>query len=47
MLYEKGVNFVIGGKFGPNLIDEMKAKSMNYMEFSGKVEDALKNVLNK
>jgi len=44
-LSQKGATFVVAGKFGENMIQTMKAKGIEYLEFHGSAEAALKKVL--
>jgi len=36
---------IIAGAFGRNMIDAMKAKGMNYLEFTGSAAQAVQTVL--
>lgn len=44
-LGQRGVNVVVAGEFGDNMIKAMKAQGMKYLEFKGSVEEALAKVL--
>lgn len=44
-LAQKGVTMVVAGEFGENMIQAMKGKGMEYLEFKGSAEEALKKVL--
>jgi predicted Fe-Mo cluster-binding NifX family protein len=44
-LTQKGVNFVVAGEFGDNMIQAMKGKGVKYLEFRGSTETALEKVL--
>ena len=46
-LAQKGVTIVIAGDFGFKMINTLKNKSINHFEFKGRVDDAVKRVLNK
>jgi predicted Fe-Mo cluster-binding NifX family protein len=46
-LSQKGVTVFIAGAFGKNMLNAMKAKGINYMEFNGKVDEALRQSLKK
>lgn len=41
----KGATVVVGGDFGPKIVDAMKAKRMWPVRFKGSAEDAVKKVL--
>jgi len=41
----RGVKTVIAGNFGANIIDSLKEKGLDYLEFSGTVGDAVKSAL--
>ena len=44
-LSKKGIKKIVAGKFGEKIIDILKEKDIKYLEFKGKVQDALKNVI--
>lgn len=44
-LAQNGVTFVIAGQFGDNMIQAMKGKGIEYLEFRGSAESALDKVL--
>jgi predicted Fe-Mo cluster-binding NifX family protein len=44
-LAQKGVAFVVAGKFGEKMIQAMQAQGIGYLEFSGSAEAAVKKVL--
>jgi len=44
-LAQKGVTFVVAGEFGKNMIQAMKGQGIEYLEFHGSAEAALKKVL--
>jgi len=44
-LSQKGMTVIIAGAFGRNMIDAMKAKGMNYLEFTGSAAQAVQTVL--
>jgi len=44
-LAQKGVTFVVAGKFGDKMIQAMKEKDIGYMEFHGSAEAALEKAL--
>ena len=44
-LAQKGVTLVVAGEFGKNMIEAMKERSIEYMEFQGSAEGALKKAL--
>ncbi len=46
-LAQKGVTIVIAGNFGLKMINTLKNKSITHFEFKGRVDDAVKRVLNK
>ena len=41
MLVDKGVNLVVAGKFGPNMLAILEERKLKYKEASGKAIDAL------
>lgn len=41
MLADKGVNTIIAGEFGPNMIEAMEQRKIKYEKKEGKVGDAL------
>jgi predicted Fe-Mo cluster-binding NifX family protein len=43
-LAQKGVTFVVAGQFGNNMIQAMKGKGIEYLEFRGSAEAALDKV---
>jgi predicted Fe-Mo cluster-binding NifX family protein len=43
-LAQKRVTFVIAGQFGDNMIQAMKSKGIQYLEFRGSTEAALEKV---
>jgi predicted Fe-Mo cluster-binding NifX family protein len=43
-LAQKGVTFVVAGRFGDNMIQAMKGKGIEYLEFRGSAEAALDKV---
>jgi predicted Fe-Mo cluster-binding NifX family protein len=45
LLAQKGATVVVAGEFGKYMIDAMKGKRIQYLEFKGSVEEALKKVL--
>jgi len=44
-LAQKGVTFVVAGKFGENMIQGMESHGIKYLEFDGTIEAALNRVL--
>lgn len=42
---EKGVTFVVAGKFGENMMQGMESRGIKYLVFDGSIEAALKRVL--
>jgi len=44
-LDQKGVTFVVAGEFGKKMIQSMTGKGIEYLEFHGSVEAALKKVM--
>ena len=46
-LAQKGVTIVIAGNFGSKMINTLKNKGITHFEFKGRVNDAVKSVLNK
>jgi predicted Fe-Mo cluster-binding NifX family protein len=44
-LVQKGVAFVVAGEFGENMIKSMNGKGIEYLEFHGSAEEALRKVL--
>jgi len=44
-LAQKGATTVVAGEFGKNMVDGMKGKGINYLEFKGSAEEALKKAL--
>ena len=44
-LAQKGITVVVAGDFGEKMIQAMKDKGMQYLEFKGSAEEALKKVL--
>ena len=46
-LAEKNVTIVIAGNFGTKMIAALKAQEIDYFEFEGIVEDAIKKILEK
>ncbi|MFH1490354.1 MAG: NifB/NifX family molybdenum-iron cluster-binding protein [Pseudomonadota bacterium] len=44
-LAQKGVTLVVAGEFGEKMIQAMKAQGIEYLEFHGSAEGALKKVL--
>lgn len=44
-LARQGVTLVIAGNFGSKMIDTLKSKGITHFEFKGRVDDALKRVL--
>jgi predicted Fe-Mo cluster-binding NifX family protein len=45
MLADKGVNIVIGGAFGGNMEEILKARGLKYCEMSGSGKDAVARIL--
>ena len=43
----QGVTLVIAGDFGSKMINTLKNKGITHVEFKGRVDDAVKRVLNK
>lgn len=43
-LISKGIKKIVAGKFGEKMVEILKEKNIEYLEFKGKVEEALKNV---
>lgn len=43
-LAQKGVRLVVAGKFGKNMVRAMKSQGMDYLEFKGSVDSALKEI---
>jgi predicted Fe-Mo cluster-binding NifX family protein len=41
----KGATVIVAGAFGPNMVNDMKAKGIRYLEFKGSVADAVKKAL--
>ena len=46
-LAQQGVTLVIAGNFGSKMINTLKNKGITHFEFKGRVDDAVKRVLNK
>ena len=44
-LARQGVTLVIAGNFGSKMINTLKSKDITYFEFKGRVDDAVKRVL--
>ena len=44
-LAQKGVTTIVAGEFGKNMIQAMKERNIQYIEFQGSAVAALKNVL--
>jgi predicted Fe-Mo cluster-binding NifX family protein len=44
-LAQKGVTFVVAGKFGEKMTQAMRSKGMGYLEFKGSAEAGLQKVL--
>jgi len=44
-LAQKGVTTIVAGEFGRNMIEAMKERNIESMEFQGSAEGALKKVL--
>ena len=44
-LAQKGVTFVVAGQFGDNMIQAMKGKGIDHLEFRGSAEAALEKVM--
>jgi predicted Fe-Mo cluster-binding NifX family protein len=45
MLADKGVDVVIAGKFGKNIIEAMKARGLRFMEMSGSPRQAVSKII--
>lgn len=46
-LAQKGVTFIVAGDFGQRMIYTMKGRNIEYMEFQGTAEEAVKRVMEK
>lgn len=46
-LCQKGVTFIVAGQFGEKMARSMKNEGIEYLEFQGSAEDALKKILEK
>ena len=44
-LARKGVTFISAGEFGENMLQAMRNEGIGYLEFHGRAEDALKQIL--
>ncbi|MFO7785549.1 MAG: NifB/NifX family molybdenum-iron cluster-binding protein [Thermodesulfobacteriota bacterium] len=44
-LAQRGVTFVVAGKFGQNMIQGMESQGIKYLAFKGGIEEALEKVL--
>jgi len=47
MLVDKGVDLIIAGKFGPNMIGAMEERGLKHQEATGVVEEVIEGVLKK
>lgn len=47
MLADKKVDIVVAGRFGPKMVGALEDRGLKYHEMSGKVEDAVSEVLKK
>ena len=43
MVADKGVNLIVAGRFGPNMIAGLEDRGIKYQETQGKVTDVIKS----
>lgn len=47
MLADKGVDTIVAGRFGENMIEAIKSRGLEYIEAKGRIKEALMKIIKK